>query len=395
MPADRHIVIASMLREEGRTGVHTHVRQLRGYLAGRGAPAAIVTPFSWSAPLAVPVFGLRYPVALCNKPAGVAWYRPWHSVFLTRALRRSLAQTDECVIYAQDPLAARAALRARQGPHQRVALAVHFRISQSDEWADKHQLERGDAVYRAIRRVEREVLPAVDGIVFVSEWARDALVRWCPEVDAVPYAVITNFVKAHDAPPPGERLADLVTIGHLEPVKNHRYLLDILAEARRRGRAVSLDIFGEGPLRRELVEQIRSLRLQDQVRLRGFRTDVRELLPRYQAYAHTSYSESSSLAIIESMAAGLPILAAAIGPIAELCDDGVEARFWPLDDPGRAAAIMLELLDDDRARRAASEAATDRFRRDFDAEIVAPRLRSFLLGLAERRAVSNTGVPCA
>ena len=75
---------------------------------------------------------------------------------------------------------------------------------------------------------------------------------------------------------------------------------------------------------------------------------------------HTSYSESSSLAIIEAMAAGLPILAGAIGPIAELCDEGVEARFWPLDDPATAASILIELLDDEplqAGRRERGEAA--------------------------------------
>ena len=143
-----------MLREDGRTGVHTHARELRRYLAEHGTPAAIITPFSWSRLLAVPIFALRFPLRLCSRSAGVAWYRHWHSVFLTRALRRSLAGIGDCVVYAQDPPATRSALKARQGPHQRVALAVHFRISQADEWADKQEIERDGAVYREIRELE-------------------------------------------------------------------------------------------------------------------------------------------------------------------------------------------------------------------------------------------------
>jgi glycosyltransferase involved in cell wall biosynthesis len=370
-----------MLREEGRTGVHTHARQLRRYLTARGAPLVIVTPFSWSRALAVPVFGFRLVLRLCSPSAGVMWYRHWHEVFLTRALHRHLERIGDCVIYAQDPPAARSALRARQGPHQRVALAVHFRISQADEWADKHEIERDGRTYRAIRQLEREVIPQVDGMVFVSEWARRALLSWLPEASGVPYAVIDNFVAPHDVPPGQEPLGDLVTVGHLEPVKNHRYMLSILAEAKRAGREVSLDIFGDGPLRGDLPRQARSLGVDGQVRFRGFHTDLRDFLPRYKAYAHSSYSESSSLAIIEAMAAGLPILAAPIGPIAELCDDGVEARFWPLDDAATAARIMLELLDDDSQRLAAANAAKRRFRRDFDADVIAPRLQSFLQGL--------------
>jgi glycosyltransferase involved in cell wall biosynthesis len=383
------LVLATMLRQDGRTGVHTHARQLRRYLDWRGAPPMIVTPFSWSRALAAPVFGARLPLRVFSRPAGVVWYRHWHAAFLTRALRRSLSDLGECVVYAQGPLAARSVLRARQGPHQRVVLAVHFRTSQADEWSDKHEISRDGAVYGAIRRLERDVIPQVDGIVYVSDWARRALLGWLPEAAAVPHAVIDNFVAAPDPPRDMESLADLVTVGHLEPVKNHRYLLHVLAEAKRVGRTVSLDVYGAGPLRRDLLRQTRSLGLEGHVRFRGFRTDLPALLPRYKAYAHVSYSESSSLAIIEAMAAGLPILAAPIGPIGELFDDGIEGRFWPLDDPAAAACILDGLLGDEPARLAAAGAANRRFRHDFDAAVVAPRLRSFLFGFHAGGGAAN------
>ena len=51
------LIIATALREEGITGVHTHVRQLRRYLEGCDSPATLVTPFSWGWPLTAPVFG--------------------------------------------------------------------------------------------------------------------------------------------------------------------------------------------------------------------------------------------------------------------------------------------------------------------------------------------------
>jgi glycosyltransferase involved in cell wall biosynthesis len=372
------LVIATMLREEGRTGVHTHVRQLRQYLAAQGVRDELVTPFSWARPLAVPVFGARLVVDRLSKPASVVWYRYWHELFLRRGLRRVLATAGPCVVYTQGPPESRAALAARQGPHQRVVQAVHFRISQADEWADKGMIARDGIVFRRIRRLERAVLPRVDGLMYVSDWARTALVGWLPEAAAVPSTVIDNFVSPVSAVPGGEPLADLVTMGHLEPVKNHRYMLEVLAEAARTGRRYTLDVYGEGPLRGDLLRQATALGLDGQVRFRGFDPGVRSLLPRYRAYAHASYSESSSLAIIESMAAGLPIVAGNIGPIAELCTDGVEARFWPLDDPAKAAAVLSGLLDSEPDRLRAAAAAQERFRREFDAEVIAPRLWAFL-----------------
>ena len=385
--ASPSLVIATIHREEGITGVHTHVRQLRRYLAECGTPATLVTPFSWGRMLTVPVFGFRRLVLeRCWGAANVAWYRHWHEVFLRNALRRCLTEVGDCVVYAQGPLAARAALQARQGPRQRVVMAVHFRISQADEWVDKKQIRRDGVVFRAIRRVEREVIPQVDGLVYVSSWGRNVLLSWLPEAAAVPYAVIGNFVAPHHVEPQQELLGDLITVGNLDLVKNHRFLLKVLAEAKRAGRSFTLDIFGEGPCRKDLLWLASSLGLEDQVRFRGFRRNVRDFLPGYRAYVHASYSESLPLAIIEAMAAGLPIVAGDTGGVSELCDDGVEARFWLLDDPAQAAATLIGLLDDESARLRAASAASERFRRDFDAEVVAPRLRSFLLGTTPRPA---------
>jgi glycosyltransferase involved in cell wall biosynthesis len=373
------LVIATILRDSGSTGVHTYVRQLRRYLEAHGGAATLVTPFSWGRALTVPVFGFRRLVLeRCSGPADVVWYRHWHEVFLRNALRQRLGGVGDCVVFAQGPLAARAALRARRGPHQAVVMAVHFRVSQADEFAAKKLIRPDGPVFRAIRRLEREVIPQVDRLVYVSNWGREALLSWLPEAAAVPSAVIGNFVAPLDVEPHHKPLGDLVTVGNLDLVKNHRFLLEIMAEAKRGGRSLTLDVFGEGPCRKDLLRQTSALGLEAQVRLRGFQPGVRELLPGYRAYVHASYSESLPLAIIEAMAAGLPIVAGDTGGVAELCDDGVEARFWPLDDPVKAAATLVGLLDCEPARLKAAGAASERFRSHFDADVVGPRLMSFL-----------------
>ena len=378
------MIVATIFREGGETGVHTHFGQLRGYLERHGTEVSVVTPFSWNRTLTYPVFAPRLVLRHVSPAGAVVWYRYWHEVFLYRALRQRLAGGGEQVVYAQGPLEAKAALRARRGPHQRVIMAVHFRASQADEHAEPgREIKRDGALYRSMRRAERDVILHVDGLVYVSEWARDALLGWLPEAADLPSEVIGNGVTpaAATVSGPGEREqpADLVTVGRLDEAKNHRFLLDVLAAARRTGRRVTLDVYGDGPLRRDLARRVSALDLDGQVRLLGFRADVRQRLPAYRAYAHASYAETSSLAIIEAMAAGLPVVAAGIGPIPELCQDGAEARFWPLDDPARAAGMLLELLDSPSALAAAASAARARFERDFDIDVVGGRLRSFLV----------------
>lgn len=395
------LIIATIARERGVTGVHTHVRQLGCYLQRAGLPVEVVTPHSWVRArgsalrrlVVVPLFGARLLLERLSGPANVWWYRTSHEFFLQRALSRRLADVGPCTVYAQCPVSARAAVAARSGPYQRVVLAVHFRISQSDEWADKGQIRRGGRVYRWIRTLEHDVVPSVDGLVFVSSWARQAVRAWLPEVDRVPSTVLHNFVEdpwaGADSTSPsyagtrnrssraGPR-GDLVSVGSLEAVKNHRYLLRVLAAAKAAGHVYSLDVFGEGVERAHLLALAAELGVRDQVRLRGFCSDVQDQLPGYRAYAHTSYSESSSLAIMEAMAVGLPVLSSRAGALAELFEDEVEGRYWPLDDPDEAARILVDLIEEPGRLTAAGRAARQRFLDDYAADAVAPRLVRFL-----------------
>ena len=374
------LVIATVARERGITGVHTHVRQLREYVARTGGRADLVTPHSWAQgsvwrkALLAPLFGARVALERVHGPANVWWYRTSHEGFLRRALRRRLAAEGACTVYAQCPVSARAALAARSGPHQRVVLAVHFRISQADEWADKGQIPAGGRVYRWIRATERQVVPRVDGVVFVSSWARSALRQWLPEVDEVRASVVPNFVAVPEVVLRNPSRKGLVSVGNLEAVKNHRYLLRVLAAARDKGYVYSLDVFGEGVERARLLALADELGVRDQVRLLGFRSDVQDQLPDYEAYVHASYSESSSLAIMEAMAVGLPVVSSRVGALGELLEDPEHGRFWPVDDPEEAARILIELMESPDELRRAGCAAREKALRDYDAKVVGPRL---------------------
>ncbi len=377
--SDAVVVIASVLRQEGSTGVHTHVRHLMEFMQQRGMRASLVTPFSWGGPLTYPVFGARLGIERISTSGSVVWYRRWHEEFLYRALRRELARHDNAVIYAQGPVEARAALRARRAPQQRVIMAAHYFESQSEEWVIKRQITRGGRVYEAIRGYERQVISELDSLVLVSNAARSALLDWLPEAREVPNVVIPNFVFPSAASSCDSPSGDLVTVGGLEAWKNQSYLLQILAAAKKAGSNLTLDIYGDGPCRGELMRLSEELGLGSQVRFQGYRRDVRERLPAYRVYVHASLVESLPLSIIEAMAAGLPVLAGLVGGTAELISDSVEGYFWPLDDAEKGAEILLGLLGSESQRAAMGAASEERFRRTLQADVVAPRLIDLLL----------------
>lgn len=371
------LVIATILREEGTTGVDTHVRELTTYLSGLGQPASLVTPFSLGTGIAAPVFGVRFAIEPASRPAAVLWYRHWHIKFLRAALSR-VVRDEPAVIYAQGPEAAMASLRARRSPAQKVVMAVHYQRSQADGWARRGFVTQGGRAFRAIEATEREVASALDGVVFVSRSARDHMLAWLPELTTVRSTVVSNFVRSVQAPHAPAPFGDLVTVGALERDKDHDFLLRVLAAAKAAGRPYTLDIFGDGQLRRALAGAAARYGVADQVRFRGFRLDVRQMLPGYRAYVHACAVETGPISIIEALAAGLPVLAPGRGGVPELISDGVEGRFWPLDDPGKAASMLSDLLDDEHARSATARAAAARFRARFETSVVAPRLLEFL-----------------
>ena len=372
------IVITSILRPEGTTGVHTHIRELCSYLDSKGLPHELVTPFSGSQPLSSAIFGVRLPLQWAAAPVSVAWYRHWHTAFLATALRPRLARLGPAVVYAQGPEAATASIQARQGPHQRVIMAVHFLRSQAGGWISKGHITPNGYVAKAIERSEREVVRHLDGIVYVSQTARDEFVAVVPQAADLPSDVVPNFARPLTAIPRPEPLADLVTVGGLEREKNQQFLLRVLAHAKDAGQRYSLDIYGRGALRHDLEREAARLGIGSQVRLRGYDPTVRSRLPGYRAYVHACPVETGPLALIEALAAGLPVMAGNKGGVGELVSDGIEGRFWPLDDPVAASRLLIAFLQDTQALHQASLAARKRFFSSFDANLVAPRLMSFL-----------------
>ncbi len=335
--------------------------------------------------MSIPVFGARRVIHPLSGAVSIAWYRYWHYIFLKRALQRELSLSGDVVVYAQCALSARAALEARRDPSQRVVVAIHSDGSQADEWADKKLLKVGSRYYRAIADMERRDLPMVDGIVYVSEAARSGMAKHVDGLDRIPSAVIKNFVAMTSVPESAGSSGDLVTVGGLELAKNHQYLLRVLDVANRNGHRYTLDLIGDGPCRRPLENLSKSLGLERQVRFLGARSDVRSLLPTYRAYVHASVRESLCMAIIEAMAAGLAVVAGAVGGIPELFEPPREGLFWPLDDPERAAQILIDLLEDDNALKSLGARARERYERSFDAAVVGPALEDLLFGISPGR----------
>jgi glycosyltransferase involved in cell wall biosynthesis len=109
---------------------------------------------------------------------------------------------------------------------------------------------------------------------------------------------------------------------------------------------------GDGPDRGALERQIGELGVSEAVRLLGRRDDIPEVLSRAACFVLASDYESSPFAVIEAMAAGVPVVATGVGGVAELVADG-KTGFVVDAGSARALATAIEavLSDPVRARQ--------------------------------------------
>ena len=128
---------------------------------------------------------------------------------------------------------------------------------------------------------------------------------------------------------------------------------------------------GEGPEREHLERQATDLNLGDSVRFLGKRDDVASLLPIMDLFVQPSKSEGTSLALLEAMAAGVAVVATAVGGTPDaLGPSAIDQLVEPGDQSALIAAIGA-LLADQEKRKTAGRAGRVRVEQHYSFESMA------------------------
>ena len=251
------------------------------------------------------------------------------------------------------------------------------------------QRQRGDLLTRAQFRAQLAAFRWCDRVVCNSQAAARPLIdHGLPESKVV---VIGNglppeaFVEAEPALP---RLPGLLRVGMIARMnaryKNHHAFLRAAAQLRGKFPKLEFVLVGDGPLRPEIERQTAELGLRDQVIFVGDRRDIPALLASMDVSVVPSESESLSNVALESMAAGVPVVASNVGGNPELVSEK-RGLLVPLNDDAALASALEHLLREQRLLAELGKNSRDFAQSNFSLEHIQASYEQLYTGLLEQK----------
>ncbi|MDE7268395.1 MAG: glycosyltransferase, partial [Lachnospiraceae bacterium] len=151
----------------------------------------------------------------------------------------------------------------------------------------------------------------------------------------------------------------IVAAGRLDENKNHAMLIHAFAKIAGEYPEMRLAIYGDGPLREELLALVREKNLEERVTLPGNIDNVAEMVGRAKIFTLTSNTEGMPNSIIEAMVLGTPVIATdcPCGGPATLIKDGENGMLVPVGDAYALADAMRKILSDEAFAQKLSENA--------------------------------------
>lgn len=187
-----------------------------------------------------------------------------------------------------------------------------------------------------------------DGFVFQTPDAR----RWFSEKMQNKSVVIPNPVdeKFLREPYGGEREKRIVTVGRLVPQKNQKLLLKAFREFHEQYDDYVLEIYGDGPLKKELEEYAKKIGIEDNVKFMGEVQDIKSAIYKAKMFVLTSDYEGMPNALMEAMAMGLPCISTncRIGGPAYLIKDGINGILVKTGNEIALNSAMGRIAEDEK-----------------------------------------------
>lgn len=219
-------------------------------------------------------------------------------------------------------------------------------------------------------RIQRRAFRRFSAVVAVSQPLCAALVRDGVRSDhahvirnawgeSVPFLDRRGARRALDVPPEGVRIG---WVGRISHEKGADMMLEALARLPDSG--VRLSMLGDGNARPGLEARGAALGIEDRVRWHGTVHEAARVMPAFDVFVLSSRTEGTPIALFEAMAAGVPVVATAVGGVPDVVSPA-EAVLVPSEDPAALAAAIAATLENPAAARERAGAARQRLEREF------------------------------
>ncbi len=232
---------------------------------------------------------------------------------------------------------------------------------------------------KAYEWLDRRHLRFMDHVVCVSDGQAEKVRRLC-RVPAQRMSVIRNSARlaAFETrdPTARERLLRffpndtavsqvVLAAGRLSPEKGFGELIDAATTICKAFPNAGIVLFGEGFLRAELEQRVKELGLANRFVLPGFRKDLDSLIGAADLFVLPSFTEGLPNVALEASAAGVPVVATAVGGTPEVIADGITGFLVPPGEPAALATRINQLLGDPEQRTRLGLAGSARMRNEF------------------------------
>ncbi len=182
------------------------------------------------------------------------------------------------------------------------------------------------------------------------------------------------------------------TVASFKRHKGHRHLLEAADRVRREVPEVRFVLVGHGPLEGAIRRQARELALDETLVLAGYREDAAAVAATFDVFALSSVYEGLSIALMEAMALGKPVVVTEVGGLPEVVEHGKQGLVVRSADAPALADGILELLGDAGLRRRLGEGGR-RAGRQLRHPARGPPHRSGLRRAVGVRATAVSGAP--
>ena len=165
--------------------------------------------------------------------------------------------------------------------------------------------------------------------------------------DSSSFEIVHYGIQPDGQPVPyADDVPRLLCVGRLIPIKGHIVLLRAFAQARLRLPSLRLDIAGRGPLEPALRALAKELGIEDAVRFRGHVSPVQRAIEDAAVVVVPSMGEGFGMVALEAMERARPVIAAEIGGLGELVEDGVTGSLVPAGEAEPLADAIVRLGSD-------------------------------------------------